>query len=164
MNRASSTDTPFLPGVPFWRRLLTMFYDGLIISCVVFIAWQPMPLLPDEHWPDGLSQGLRLLYLFLIPFFFLGWFWVHGGQTIGMRAWKIRLIDSSSTSGNTVAVSWKKAFLRYCSGYLSWPVLALGFLWPLFSRQRRTWHGLASGTRLIIQPRLPGSSSFPKEE
>jgi uncharacterized RDD family membrane protein YckC len=137
------------PGVPFWRRLLAIVYDTFVLICVIFVAWQPVPLLPLDLLPPPVSQGLRLLYLLSITFLFFGWFWTHGGQTIGMRAWQIKL-ESSSTS---TSPGWKQCWIRYLIAMLSWLVLFLGFLWALFHPQRAAWHDLVSGTRLVNAPR-----------
>jgi len=136
-------------GVPFWRRLLAIVYDTLMLICVVFIAWQPVPLLPLELLPSPVSQGLRLLYLLSIIFLFFGWFWTHGGQTIGMRAWQIKLVTNSTGS----PPGWKQCLVRYLIAMISWCALSLGFLWSLFHPQRAAWHDLASGTQLVSAPR-----------
>jgi uncharacterized RDD family membrane protein YckC len=47
-------------------------------------------------------------YLLLVCFLFFGWFWTHGGQTLGMRAWKIRL---QRTDGE--GLGWWQALLRF---------------------------------------------------
>jgi uncharacterized RDD family membrane protein YckC len=47
-------------------------------------------------------------YLLSVCFLFFGWFWTHGGQTLGMRAWKIRL---QRTDGK--GLGWWQALLRF---------------------------------------------------
>ena len=88
---------------PLWRRLAAIVYDVLLLFCVVFIAWQPVPLLPDTLH-EVLGRGIRLAYLTLISFLFFGWFWTHGGQTLGMKAWGIKLIHIGHDQGNWVNV------------------------------------------------------------
>ncbi len=50
----------------------------------MLLAWQPVPLLADDLYP-ALGRTIRLAYLITICFLFFGWFWCHGGQTMGMR-------------------------------------------------------------------------------
>jgi len=154
-----------------WRRLAAIIYDSIMLVCLVFIAWQPVPLLPDQQWPPLLSQVVRLVYLGSICFLFFGWFWTHGGQTIGMRAWRIKLVSrpqAAPVTGNAVvrgtaardavtwdavtwdAVTWKRALLRFVSAMLSWAAFGLGFIWSLFNRDRQGWHDLASSTSLVV--------------
>lgn len=134
---------------PLWRRLAAMTYDAMVLVCVIFIAWQPVPLLPDGQWPEWLARGVRLGYLGLVIFLFFGWFWTHGGQTIGMRAWKIRLLDASSGPGRAVAIGWRQALIRLLVAVLSLAAMGLGFLWSLFDGQNRCWHDIASASRLV---------------
>ncbi len=78
--------------------------------------------------------------------FFAG-FWTHGGQTLGMRAWRIRLVGRGGGR-----VSWGQATLRFFAAIVSWLALGLGFLWALVDRERHAWHDRCSGTRLIRLP------------
>jgi uncharacterized RDD family membrane protein YckC len=95
------------------------------------------------------------LYLLCIAFAILGWFWVHGGQTLGMRAWRLRLVSAT----NNGPVSWQQALKRFAAALLSWCCLGAGFLWALFDREKRTWHDRLSGTRLILMPKTPKRDS-----
>lgn len=137
---------------PFWRRLAAMTYDTLVLICIVFIAWQPVPLLPDDQWPEWLGRTVRLGYLGLVIHVFFGWFWTHGGQTIGMRAWKIRLVDNVSHPHSLVAIGWRQALVRQLVAAVSLAAAGLGFLWSLFDHDRRTWHDIASRSRLVMSP------------
>lgn len=74
--------------------------------------------------------------------------WRYGGQTIGMRAWRLRVVDR-----NGVSPGWGTAFLRFIVAQISFAALLIGFLWCLFERERRGWHDLASGTRVVRIPK-----------
>lgn len=143
-----ATEKKYLP-VSFWRRLAAVLYDGIMLICLIFIAWQPVPLLPDDNWPGWLSQGVRLIYLFAVAFLFFGWFWTHGGQSIGMRAWKIRLVAGQNQISLGASPPWSLALIRFTVAILSWLICGLGFLWALTNRNRLCWHDLASKTFLI---------------
>jgi uncharacterized RDD family membrane protein YckC len=105
------------------------------------------------------------IYLLAVAFLFFGWFWTRDGQTLGMRAWKIRL---TSAHGGTIA--WQQAALRFVPGLLClglfmlgaslWPeaenwiallsfgLLVLGFCWALLDRDKRCWHDIIANTRM----------------
>jgi len=72
---------------------------------------------------------------------------VHGGQTLGMRVWRLRLY---ALHGGPVEP--KQAALRLLAAPFSIAVLGLGYIWVLIDRERRTWHGRISGTRLVLLP------------
>lgn len=145
------TDTSNI-GCPLWRRFAAIIYDTLILGCLVFLAWQPVPLLPDDLYP-ALGRLMRLAYLIAICFLFFGWFWCHGGQTIGMRAWRIKLVASTSSGQSETilpAVTWHAAWLRFISAMLSWAIIGIGFIWALFHHNKLAWHDIFSHTKLIV--------------
>ncbi|MGI9317966.1 MAG: RDD family protein [bacterium] len=145
--QSNATGIEFAP-VSLLRRLGAILYDGIMLICIIFLAWQPVPLLPDDAWPQWLSQGVRLTYLFAVAFLFFGWFWTHGGQTIGMRAWKIRLINCHKTADSDANLSWVQAFIRFGVALFSWAALGFGFLWAVTNRKRLCWHDIASNSML----------------
>ncbi len=137
---------------PLWRRFAAIIYDSLLLAVLVFFAWQPVPLLPDDLYPV-LGRAIRLAYLTTICFLFFGWFWCHGGQTLGMRAWRIKLVVAASSSPSGTAVStitWRIAWMRFICTILSWAVIGMGFIWSLLHHHKLTWHDIFSQTRLIV--------------
>jgi uncharacterized RDD family membrane protein YckC len=86
------------------------------------------------------------LFLLLVALAFFVGFWLHGGQTLGMRAWRLRL--HSSAGGPP---SLRQSLIRFGVAILSWLLIGLGFLWSLLEPQRRTWHDLASGTIVLLE-------------
>jgi len=142
----SATELSYVP-CPLWRRVCAIIYDTILLGCVVFLAWQPVPLLPDDLYP-ALARAIRLGYLTAICFVFFGWFWSHGGQTLGMRSWRIKLVPARLSSNTPV--SWRMAWVRFMSSLLSWAVFGIGYLWSLFHHDKLTWHDIISRTRLVI--------------
>lgn len=133
------------------RRLAVIIYDGLLLAGVVFACWAILWVfllgVPDSIESHPLFTLLKRCYLLAISFVFYGWFWVNGGQTLGMRAWRLGLV---TTSGKPV--TWRDAGVRYLGAILSWGFAAMGFMWVLVNRKNRTWHGMLSGTRIIMLP------------
>jgi uncharacterized RDD family membrane protein YckC len=76
--------------------------------------------------------------------------WRRGGQTLGMRPWRLRVVDEEGRTPGLAAL-WQ----RYAWATLSLAAVGLGFLWALVEPQRRCWHDLASSTRLVrvLKPR-----------
>lgn len=109
-----------LPPAPLHRRLFAMLYDALLLLAILFIA-SAIPLI----FTGGEAiEGHNLLltgYFLLICFGFFGGFWTHGGQTLGMRAWRLQLVRD-----NAGALDWLAVLLRFVSGLPAWLVLMLG--------------------------------------
>lgn len=102
------------------RRLGAILYDALLLFAVLCIATvAALPLNGGQAFRHNPAYNA---YVYLICFLFFGWFWTHGGQTLGMRAWKLRLVRHDGGP-----VGWGQALSRF----------ALASLWllaPLYLR------------------------------
>lgn len=130
------------PPVGLARRLAAVFYDALIVFALIFIAAFVTVQLFGAPLDRTARSVLQLAAVIIAYGYFVG-FWTHGGQTIGMRAWKFRLVDSAD---RPVGVS--AATRRFLAAVLSWLCVGLGFLWALWDRDRCAWHDRLSRTHL----------------
>ncbi len=129
--------------IGFLRYLLLMVYDSLLLFGVLFFAAAIVfPLTHAEISP------LYQIYLLMVSFLYFAWPWLHGGQTLPMKAWRIQL---QSTDGK--AVTWRQAALRFSMAIISWLALGIGFLWAIVDKEHGTWHDWVSGTRLVLLPK-----------
>jgi uncharacterized RDD family membrane protein YckC len=129
----------------FWRRIAAIVYDFLLLLAVLFLA--TALLLPFNAGKAFTSDQIFYpIYLAAISFGFYGWFWTHGGQTLGLRAWNIKALTLDQQP-----ISWWQAFLRFVAALLSWSVFGLGFLWIVFDKNKRSWHDHLSKTALFTQ-------------
>jgi uncharacterized RDD family membrane protein YckC len=139
--------------VGLWRRLAAMTYDAVLLTGILLLASAAVTL------PIGLGLGREAAEAvfrspwFRWPFFlywvailagFHLWFWTHGGQTLGMKTWRIRVVR---TDGTPIAL--RDAVLRYLAATLSLLPLGLGFWWTLVDPARLAWHDRLSGTHLV---------------
>lgn len=69
--------------------------------------------------------------------------WVRGGQTIGMRAWRLRV---GTLDGATLGPG--RALLRWFLASLSLACAGAGFWWALVDPQRQTVHDRLARTRV----------------
>ncbi|MEQ1545521.1 RDD family protein [Methyloglobulus sp.] len=126
------------------RHLAVIIYDFLLLIAVLFLATAILlPFNGGEAFTN--HQIFYSLYLLAVSFCFYGWFWTHGGQTLGLRAWKIKVLNNEHC-----VISWRQAFIRFIVALLSWGFLGLGFLWVLFDKKQRSWHDMASKTGLFL--------------
>lgn len=125
------------------RRLAAIVYDLLLLFAVLFAA--TAILLPFTHGEAISNNSLVYpLYLLAWTYVFFTWQWTHGGQTLGMRAWKIKLTDQSGH-----IIGWGTAGKRFFLAILSWLFAGAGYVWVLFDPEKLTFHDRYSGTRLI---------------
>lgn len=125
-----------------FRYLAIMVYDTLLLLSVLLLASAVIVLINQGQ---AVEQGSLIftLYLFLVSFLFYGWFWTHGGQTLGMRSWKVKL-----HSTNTQNITWKQAFIRFITALISWFPAGLGFWWLYLTNDNKSWLDTASNTYL----------------
>jgi uncharacterized RDD family membrane protein YckC len=140
-NKKLSLSSPERPN--FFRYIAAIFYDAMLIIALFFLA--TALLLPFNNGEAIQSPIIFPLYLLSISFFFLAWFWTHGGQTLGMQAWSLRLVSDTNTH-----ITWHQALTRFITTLISWLPLGLGFFWCLWQIDGKTWQDLSSKSRIIL--------------
>lgn len=160
---------------PIWRRLAAAGYDGLLLLAIWMAALLIDVVVRDLLGAPRSSPILRA-YLFVIGLLFFGWFWTHGGQTLGMRAWRLSVMreDGRPLTWLTAAVRftmmlgcWAAVLIPLFAGMphlrdfphaaivsLSATALsAIGLVAMLVDRRRRAPHDWLSGCVVIERPR-----------
>ena len=74
--------------------------------------------------------------------------WRRGGQTLGMRPWRLQVVSTEPG-----LPTWKALWLRYAMATLSLLLGGLGFWWAWVDREKLTWHDRVSGTRMVRLPK-----------
>lgn len=98
--------------------------------------------------------GMLRGWLLLVGLLFFGWFWTHGGQTLGMRAWRLQLRREDAGPLN-----WPRAVLRYALAWPSWLLLGVGVLWSLIDSRKQAAHDRLAGTEVVLLPKPTPSSA-----
>ena len=152
-----------------WRRLAAMVYDSLLIFSILIVVG--ITTLPFTNGLGVSRDNIVIrLYIFSALFVFLGWFWTHGGQTLGMRAWKIKLVQADGSP-----VSWPLALIYFLVslpmwGFLifviavnagmipapaflahtpHWLLYSLALIWFAIDHLPRNWRELIARVRMI---------------
>jgi len=138
------------PGL--FRRLGAILYDSMLVIGLLIMAIIPVIIVLGSvsGWDSIDTARLRsnpfyIAYLLSVPLLFFVSFWKLAGQTLGMRTWRIRIVDNQGGD-----ISWRSAVVRYFAAALSWGALGLGYLWILVDPEKRAWHDRLSRTRLIM--------------
>lgn len=130
-----------IPG--FGRRMLALAYEFLLLLGVWFIAAFLFHLVFRDTSAEYFRPLFQFYLLFIGGIYFI-WFWTHGGQTLAMQTWKLRLV---SVNGGKVAT--QQAMVRYLMAVIGISFLGFGLLWALFDRDRQFLHDKLAGTRII---------------
>lgn len=140
-------NTPVLPlPPPITRRIASAFYDALLLIAM----WMAGALLSTMLLTlAGLKPepGPMRGFYFLVGFAYFGACWVYGGQTLGMRVWRLTARRSDGRPLN-----WVTAGLRYALAYLSW-LSVIGIVWAVFDARKRALHEVLTGTEMVYTPK-----------
>ena len=127
----------------FLRRFAALLYDLLILTALLLLA--TLAVMPFGHGKAIPPSTLWFqAYLLAVISVFYGGFWLRGGQTLGMLAWRICLVTRDNTRPRLSHIIRRMLF-----ALPSMLCLGLGFLWLLFDKEKRTLYDRLSGTKVI---------------
>ena len=132
----------------FGRRLAALVYDFLLLAALLMIYTggalfftRGAAVVPATAgvWVYVYRAGLVLV---IGSYYVINW--LRSGQTLGMRAWRLRVV---TVSGQPLAL--KAAALRAVFGALAWAPVGLGVLWMYVDPDHLALHDRLSNTRVI---------------
>ena len=131
----------------FGRRFAALIYDGFLLAALlmtytgVVLIFTRRAVLPETYgaWVYPYRAGLLAV---IAAYYVLNW--IRSGQTLGMRAWRLRALSDQGSRLNTTS-----ALLRFLCGFLAWPPAALGVLWLYVDPDHLAIHDRLSRTRVV---------------
>ena len=155
------TSTNTLPPAGMFRRLGALFYDALIVLAIEMMAGGVVVALLHALMATGLFSHAGYadvsdfltnhpiwspaytFYLVAVWCYFFVFFWTRAGQTLGMRAWKLRVQNSDGS-----AISVTQALIRLAtSGF------GLANLCVPFDPKKRGFHDIWAKTQVVVLPK-----------
>lgn len=133
----------------FGRRFAAGIYDALLLVGVLMVYTAAVHLLTHggailvETVGTFWAMAYRLSLLVVIGVYFVG-NWMHSGQTLGMRAWRLHAVDT----GGRRLQAWP-ATLRYLLALCAWLPAALGVLWLYVDPEGLALQDRLSGSRVV---------------
>lgn len=121
------------------RRIAAFAYDCLLLIALFFIITAIATIAINDG--ESIQHWSYKLFLLAISYGFFDWFWRHGGQTLGMRAWRIRL---TTIDGNPIA--WTHTLQRFLTGFL---LFGITLLFMFSNTQQQAAHDRLSKTKII---------------
>lgn len=135
---------PERPGL--LRRLAALVYDALLLFALLFAATVPV-LIATGGQAVGPNEPAYTAWLLAVSYVYLGWCWTRSGQTLGMRAWRIRVRTCEGRR-----LGWSRSFIRFIAAMVSIGAAGIGLIWVAFDRERLSLHDRLSATVLEIDP------------
>jgi uncharacterized RDD family membrane protein YckC len=155
-----------VPGI--MRRFFSMLYEATLLFAVAFIATWLFQFAAGGAVVTGWQRTALQFYLGAVFAAYFLWCWLRGGQTLAMKAWKIRLVvpGKSRVPARTALVRLLLAAIfvgSFCAAlaaafihrnpWIAFVTLAfsgVGLGWALFDRDRQFLHDRLAGTRLVL--------------
>lgn len=131
------------PALIGWR-LLALAYDFFPVLALWFAIAGVFTLAHGDSVRGGWLGLLEFAALWLSAGLYAVLSWRRGGQTLGMRPWRLRVVAADGGDASAPAL-----WLRYAVGGVSLLLAGLGFWWAWVDRKGITWHDHVSNTRLV---------------
>jgi uncharacterized RDD family membrane protein YckC len=126
-----------------FRRFGSALYDLLLVAALLLVATFPFLGLLGDSTHGWRRHVLQLYVVAVAGAYFVG-FWTHGGQTLAMKTWHIRVVRFDG-----LPLTRGRAVHRYLLAILSLLAVGLGFLWALVDRDRQFLHDRLAGTAIV---------------
>lgn len=148
-----------LKGAGLLRRFAAMVYDSLLLMALglaygALVTFLNVMIQGTPPEGEAIRWGIWRLPVFLgllgvwVGFFY--YFWGKHGQTLGMRAWRLKLVDERSGGPASRGQRLGRALMAIPALL----VAGLGYFWRWVDPSGHTLHGRLSKTRVILLPKV----------
>ena len=143
--------------VGLWRRMAALFYDAFLVTAIWMLLGFVMLLFVEPN-SNQLVEGLiqtdllldNILFILMVASSaaFYIYFWTRSGQTLGMLAWRIKVVN---LKGNPITPI--QGMIRF---FVAWPaffMLGLGYLWLYLDANGDAIHDKLSNSKVVLLPK-----------
>jgi len=138
------------------RIFASMVYDSLLLAAIsiaygaivvgIDVALFGQPEAGQRiHWSLLAKIIITLGWLIVLMFFYV-YFWQKFGQTLGMKTWRIQVVDAQTNQ----LVDYSQAIKRSTAAVASLLCFGVGYWFKFINPKRRLLHDLVSNTKLIL--------------
>lgn len=143
-------DNRFTPA-PLWKRLFSIVYDFLILAAISLayfgVATAVSTLVfhhaPSEFKPNASGLWVQTGWVLTLLTFYC-YFWIKIGQTVAMKAWRLKLVCDDKSE-----LKLGHCLLRCFLGGLALGAFGLGYLWALIDKDKKALHDRLTKTSII---------------
>ena len=150
------SDAPERQSAIVFRRLFALAYDAFPVIALWMLASLAFTVGytiagHEEHQnipPFSPLQWVLWITCWLIAGAYALLSWHRGGQTLGMRPWRLHVTDAQGQRA-----TWRALAIRYVVATFSLALAGAGFWCTWIDRDRLAWHDRAINTRMRLAPR-----------
>lgn len=128
----------------FLRRLGGVLYESLTVIALWMLASALVTTAFDNATHGFVRWLLQGISLLTVSGYFL-WCWTHGGQTLAMKTWRIRVLTK-----NDAPLTFFQALRRLFLAIAGLLAGGIGFWWALLDKDGQFLHDRIAGTRLVL--------------
>ncbi|HBX37767.1 MAG TPA: hypothetical protein DEG76_10955 [Pseudohongiella sp.] len=149
-----------LPRAGLLRRLAALLYDMFLVAAIWFcfgyvllfifgfFADNTSQLVDGEVVTHPVLSALQFVMMVSTSLAFYVWFWCRSGQTLGMIAWRIRVLSLDNQP-----LTARQAVTRFVAAWPAFWLAGLGYFWMYVDRDRDAVHDKLSGSKVILLPK-----------
>ncbi|MDA1372462.1 MAG: RDD family protein [Proteobacteria bacterium] len=139
------------------RRLAALLYDGFLVAAIWMVLGFTLQLFvgPDTNQlVDGRVQTNpelgNILFVLMVASCagFYVYFWTRSGQTLGMIAWRIKVVNLKGYPLNPI-----QALLRFIAAWPAFFMLGLGYLSMYLDPNGDAMHDKLSSSKVVLLPK-----------
>jgi uncharacterized RDD family membrane protein YckC len=137
----------------FWIRLVARVVDGIIIGIPLSVIFGVFIVLAggiastatnttDQNAQAAVGLGLIGVWLLIATLATIGtviyfvYFWGTSGSTLGMRIFKLRIVDADTGA----PIGMARAIVRYLMSIVNSLACYIGWIWVAFDPRKQGWH------------------------
>ena len=130
----------------FFRRIFSLMYDTLFVMAIVISLSLLLNVVNGGYLEPGtVLSKLQLTMSILSGPLFYCYFWMKNeGQTLGMQAWKIKLVTCEGKS-----LDFKTSVTRCLLSSISFLLIGLGYFWIIVDPKKRSWSDIYTNTKIL---------------
>ena len=133
---------------PRFKRLAALLYDAFLITALLFLSTFLLLLARDGETFGPNHVGYILSQL-AVGGAYLIFCWMKSGQTLGMLAWRIKLVNPETQS----PLSFQQASKRYLFACLGFWLGGIGLLWMFLNPKKLSLADYLSRTEMVNVPK-----------
>lgn len=153
----SAEEVARLPRAGLGRRMAALLYDMFLVAAIwmslgfvlqLLFGADTNRLVEGEVQTDPVVSRVMFLMMVVSAATFYVGFWRKTGQTLGMIAWRIRVLGTDNRP-----LGPGQGLIRF---FLAWPafwLLGLGYLWKYVDPQGDAVHERLSGSKTVLLPK-----------
>jgi uncharacterized RDD family membrane protein YckC len=147
----------------FWIRLVARIVDGIIIGIPLSVIFGVFVVLAggiastatnttDQNAQAAVGLGLVGAWLLIVILAGIGtvvyfvYFWGTSGSTLGMRIFKLRIVDADTGA----PIGMARAIVRYLMSIVNSLACYIGWIWVAFDPRKQGWHDKVANS-IVLQ-------------